>query len=138
MLQITDKIEIPDSELQLTAVRSQGPGGQNVNKVSTAIHLRFDIQASTALPEELKARLMSIRDRRITADGVINIKAQRSRSQDKNRADALRRFVDLIRKGLVRPKARKKTRPGRKAREKRLADKAHRSNVKRTRGKVSD
>lgn len=138
MLRINNNIEIPESELELNAIRSSGPGGQNVNKVATAIHLRFDVTASSALPDDVKSRLLSLRDKRISADGVINIKAQRSRSQDKNRTDALNRLADLIRKGLVVPKARKKTRPSRKAKEKRLADKAHRSQVKQSRGRIPD
>ena len=138
MLRITEDIDIPEAEIEMTAIRSQGPGGQNVNKVASAIHLRFDIIASSVLPEEVKARLLTTRDRRISADGVINIKAQRSRSQDQNRSDALRRLADMIEAALVEPKTRKKTRPGRKAKEKRLADKAHRAQVKQTRGKVTD
>ena len=138
MLRINNDIEIPESELELNAIRSSGPGGQNVNKVATAIHLRFDIAASSVLPDDVKSRLLNLRDRRISSDGVVNIKAQRSRSQDKNRIDALKRLADLLRKGLVAPKARKKTKPSRKSKEKRLADKARRSQVKQSRGRVID
>jgi len=138
MLRINDNILIPESEVELNAIRSQGPGGQNVNKVATAIHLRFDIKASSALPDEIKDRLLALSDRRISAGGVINIKAQRSRSQDKNRIDAMKRFADLVRKGLAVPRTRKKTKPSRKVKERRLADKAHRGQLKQSRGKIVD
>ena len=138
MLRINDDIEIPEAELELNAIRSSGPGGQNVNKVATAIHLRFDIGASAVLPENVKMRLLALKDRRISSEGIVNIKAQRSRSQAKNRIDALKRLGDLVQKGLVVPKKRKKTRPSRRAKEKRLADKARRSQVKQSRGRIVD
>lgn len=138
MLRINNNIVIPESEIELNAIRSQGPGGQKVNKVATAIHLRFDIQSSSVLPEDVKTRLMALRDHRISAEGIINIKAQRSRSQDKNRIDALKRLADLIKKALVEQKPRKKTKPSRKAKQKRLDDKARRGQLKQSRGKIVD
>lgn len=137
MLTIDENIVIPESEIRLTAVRARGPGGQNVNKVSSAVHLRFDAAASRVLPDDVRERLLALNDQRITADGIINIKAQGSRSQEKNRIDALRRLRDLILIATVAPKPRRKTRPGKRVKEKRLADKAHRAQVKQSRGKVS-
>ena len=138
MLKINDDLLIPESEIDLTAIRAQGPGGQNVNKVSSAIHLRFDIANSPTLGEDLKQRLLQLNDRRISKSGVAVIKSKRFRNQDKNREDARGRLADLIRKALVEQKPRKKTRPSRKAKEKRLQDKSRRSRLKQSRRQLDD
>jgi len=138
VLEIGKQLRIPMSEIDMTAVRSQGAGGQNVNKVATAIHLRFDIQASESIPDALKRKLLRANDRRISSDGVLIIKSQRYRSQDRNRQDALQRLSDLLYKSMQRPKKRIPTKPGKKAKQKRLDAKNRRSAIKKSRGKIDD
>jgi ribosome-associated protein len=135
MLTVTSQIQIPESELEINAIRAQGPGGQNVNKVASAIHLRFDIKASS-LPEYVQHRLLLSSDYRITKDGVVVIKAQRYRTREQNLEDARNRLAILISSALVVAKPRKKTRPSKASKQRRMDQKSHRGKTKTLRSNV--
>lgn len=132
MIEITQTIKINESELRFDFVRASGPGGQNVNKVATAVQLRFGVHASS-LPEDVKFRLIRLAGRRASSEGIILIEARQFRTQEQNREDALHRFIELVRKAAVKPKPRKKTKPTKASKEERLKKKKKRGEIKRIR-----
>ncbi len=138
MIPVTDAISIDEREIHMDFVWSSGPGGQNVNKVATAVQLRFDVQHSPSLPDDTRERLIRLAGKRITKEGILMVDARRFRTQEQNRNDAVGRLVDLIRRAVERPKPRKKTRPTQASKEKRLEAKRRRSEIKKRRGSVLD
>ncbi len=138
MIRITDTLSIDDDELDEAFVRASGPGGQNVNKVSTAVELRFNVRASRSLPNDVAVRLMRLAGKRVTKDGVLVIRADRHRTQDMNWGDARERLIDLVREATVVPKARIKTKPSKASKVRRVEGKKHRSSVKKLRGGGKD
>ena len=137
MLEITPTFQIDERELQLDYIRASGPGGQNVNKVATAVQLRFNVNASS-LPEEAKRRLTQLAGKSVTSDGILLIEAKRFRTQEQNRGDALQRFVELARRSLAKPKARQKTKPTKASKEARLKEKKRKGDIKSLRQKSFD
>ncbi len=137
-LRITDTLSIPLAEIDMKAVRSQGAGGQNVNKVATAIHLRFDVRNSPSLPPDVRARLLGSGDQRISSDGILILKSQASRSQERNRQAALERLAEVVRAATIKKTPRIPTRPGRASKTRRLDAKSRRGELKRLRSKPTD
>lgn len=138
MLRITDTIAIPESELTLSFVRADGPGGQHVNKTATAVQLRFDVARSPSLPEPVRKRLMRLAGRRLSSEGILIIDARSQRSQKQNREEALERLVDLVRSAAKPPRRRKPTRPSKASRRRRLEGKRQRARLKQSRRAVRD
>jgi len=136
-MEISSRLRIPDDEIEFVPIRAQGAGGQNVNKVSSAIHLRFDINASS-LPEGVRVKLLALSDSRISKEGIVVIKAQTHRTQEKNRAEALDRLKELVRRATVTHKKRVPTKPSRSSQRKRVDGKTKRGQLKKLRGKVSE